>query len=166
MVAVMVMVTCTAQLHVMWMLAMWSSTVALMVASLEVWLDELRVRVVVMATNLFHVVHEVLVIHVVKRVDEVTLALELVLLVIRHNRVDRVLHVVLLARVALMYALSSLNDVSTVWCPKGWLLGNLVLLLSLSLTLLTLLLSYPSLVLDSSCLRSLGKILLLLLLRS
>ena len=148
---------------------MWSSTVALMVASLEVRLDELGVWVVMMTINLLHVVHEVLVIHVVKRVDEVALALELVLLVVGHNGVDRVLNVVLLARVALMQALSSLDDVRSVRCPEIWLLGSLVLrllllLMSLSLTLLTLLLSCPSQVLDTSCLRSLRKILLLLLL--
>ena len=169
MVAVMVMMACATQLHVMRMLSMWSPTVTLMVASLEVRLDELGVRVVlVMTTYLFHVVHKVLVIHIVKRVDEVALALELVLLVVGHNGVDRVLNVVLLARVALMHALSSLDDVRSVRCPEIWLLGSLVLrlllLLSLSLTLLTLLLSCPSLVLDTSCLRSLRKILLLLLL--
>ena len=150
---------------------MWGATVALMVASLKVRLDELGVRVVMMTSNLFHVVHEVLIIHVVKRVDEVALALELVLLVVGHNGVDRVLNVVLLARVALMHALSSLNDVRSVRCPEIWLLGSLVLrllllLLRLSLTLLTLLLSCPSLVLDAPCLRSLGKILLLFLLGS
>ena len=170
MVAVMVMMACATQLHVMRMLSMWSPTVALMVASLEVRLDELGVRVVVMTTYLFHVVHKVLVIHIVERVDEVALALELVLLVVGHNGMDRVLHVVLcLARVALMHTLSSLNDVRTVRCPESWLLGSLVLrllllLLTLSLTLLTLLLSCPSLVLDAPCLRSLGKILLLILL--
>ena len=172
MVAVVVMMAGAAKLHVMRMLSMWSSTVALMVASLEVRLDELGVRVVMMTINLFHVVHEVLVIHVVKRVDEVALALELVLLVVGHNGVDRVLNVVLLARVALMHAFSSLDDVRSVRCPEIWLLGSLVLrlllllLLSLSLTLLTLLLGCPSLMLDTSCLRSLGKILLLLLLDS
>ena len=123
----------------------------------------------VMTSNLFHVVHEILVIHIVKRVDEVALALEIMLLVVGDNRVDRVLNVVLLARVALLHALSSLNDVRTVRCPEIWLLGSLVLLLllRLSLSLLTLLLSCSSLVLDASCLtRSLGKILALLLLGS
>ena len=170
MVPVVVMMALAAKLHAMRMLSVWGATVALMVTSLEVRLDELGVRVVMMTSNLFHIVHEVLIIHVVKRVDEVALALELVVLVVGHNGMDRVLNVVLLARVALMHALSSLNDVRSVRGPEIWLLGSLVLrlllLLTLSLTLLTLLLSCPSLVLDTSCLRSLGEILLLILLGS
>ena len=170
MVPVVVMMALAAKLHAMRMLSVWGATVALMVTSLEVRLDELGVRVVMMTSNLFHIVHEVLIIHVVKRVDEVALALELVVLVVGHNGMDRVLNVVLLARVALMHALSSLNDVRSVRGPEIWLLGSLVLrlllllLLSIRLTLLTLLLSCPSLVLDTSRLRSLGEILLLLLL--
>ena len=82
MVPVVVMMALAAKLHAMRMLSVWGTTVALMVTSLEVRLDELGVRVVMMTSNLFHIVHEVLIIHVVKGVDEVALALELVVLVV------------------------------------------------------------------------------------
>ena len=90
-----------AQLDVVRVLPV-SATEALMAALQVVRLDEMSLRVVMaLMTQLFHVMHEVLVIHVVKRVDEVAFArvLELVLLVGGHDRVDRLLvvHEILLA---------------------------------------------------------------------
>ena len=126
--------------------------------------------------NLFHISHEVLVIHIVKCVDwVVAITLELLLLVAWHNRNDRVLDEVLLAWVTLLHALLSLKHHTSVRCTKIRLLGYLLLLLLLLLRLLDLSLlacllssSHSTLlVMGFKCLiRSLGKIQVLFLLSS